>query len=255
VSAPDPAAPDAVAAAESGLLEVRGLVKRFGGVTAVNALNMTVRAGDVHALIGPNGSGKTTLLNIMSGHLSGDQGTISLDGEPCTGQKPQRLARRGLMRMFQLTRIFPRMNVLDNLLVGGRALGLTAPEARARADFLLEQLQLTHVRHLDAGQLSGGQMKLLEFGCCFMRTPRLALLDEPFAAIHPTMKEIMSTFIRARHAEGQTLVLVSHDMPVIVELCPRSICMNAGRVLADGKTSDVLAAPAVIEAYLGGASA
>jgi ABC-type branched-subunit amino acid transport system ATPase component len=239
----------------SPLLSVEGVTKRFGGLIAVADASFDIAPGELVGLIGPNGSGKTTLLNIMSGHLSADQGTIRLDGEPCTGMKPQRLARRGLMRMFQLTRIFPRMNVLDNLLVGGRALGLGADEARARANALLEELQIAHVRHLDAGQLSGGQMKLLEFGCCFMRTPRLALLDEPFAAIHPMMKEIMSGFIRARHAEGQTFVLVSHDMPVIVELCPRSICMNAGRVLADGKTSDVLAAPAVIEAYLGGAAA
>jgi branched-chain amino acid transport system ATP-binding protein len=237
------------------LLSVHGVTKRFGGLVAVADVDFKIAAGELVGLIGPNGSGKTTLLNIMSGHLSADQGTIRLDGEPCTGFKPQRLARRGLMRMFQLTRIFPRMNVLDNLLVGGRALGLHADEARERANALLEELQIAHVRHLDAGQLSGGQMKLLEFGCCFMRKPRLALLDEPFAAIHPTMKEIMSSFIRARHAEGQTFVLVSHDMPVIVELCPRSICMNAGRVLSDGNTSDVLAAPAVIEAYLGGAAA
>jgi ABC-type branched-subunit amino acid transport system ATPase component len=239
----------------SALLSVEGVTKRFGGLVAVADVSFDIAPGELVGLIGPNGSGKTTLLNIMSGHLSADQGTIRLDGEPCTGSKPQQLARRGLMRMFQLTRIFPRMNVLDNLLVGGRALGLHADEARERANALLQELQIAKVRHLDAGQLSGGQMKLLEFGCCFMRTPRLALLDEPFAAIHPTMKEIMSTFIRARHAEGQTLVLVSHDMPVIVELCPRSICMNAGRVLSDGKTSDVLAAPAVIEAYLGGAAA
>ena len=239
----------------SSLLSVEDVTKRFGGLVAVADVSFGIAPGELVGLIGPNGSGKTTLLNIMSGHLFADQGTIRLDGEPCTGFKPQRLARRGLMRMFQLTRIFPRMNVLDNLLVGGRALGLHVDEARERADALLEELQIAHVRHLDAGQLSGGQMKLLEFGCCFMRTPRLALLDEPFAAIHPTMKEIMSTFIRARHAEGQTFVLVSHDMPVIVELCPRSICMNAGRVLSDGKTSDVLAAPAVIEAYLGGAAA
>jgi branched-chain amino acid transport system ATP-binding protein len=239
----------------SALLSVEGVTKRFGGLVAVADVSFGIAAGELVGLIGPNGSGKTTLLNIMSGHLSSDQGTIRLDGEPCSGFKPQRLARRGLMRMFQLTRIFPRMNVLDNLLVGGRALGLSAEEARERANALLEELQIAHVRHLDAGQLSGGQMKLLEFGCCFMRTPRLALLDEPFAAIHPTMKEIMSSFIRARHKEGQTFVLVSHDMPVIVELCPRSICMNAGRVLADGATSDVLSAPAVIEAYLGGAAA
>jgi ABC-type branched-subunit amino acid transport system ATPase component len=237
------------------LLSVQDVTKRFGGLVAVSDVAFDIAPGELVGLIGPNGSGKTTLLNIMSGHLSADQGTIRLDGEPCTGMKPQRLARRGLMRMFQLTRIFPRMNVLDNLLVGGRALGLAADEARQRANALLDELQIAHVRHLDAGQLSGGQMKLLEFGCCFIRTPRLALLDEPFAAIHPTMKEIMSTFIRARHAEGQTFVLVSHDMPVIVELCPRSICMNAGRVLSDGATSQVLAAPAVIEAYLGGAAA
>jgi branched-chain amino acid transport system ATP-binding protein len=239
----------------SALLSVEGVTKRFGGLVAVADVSFNIAAGELVGLIGPNGSGKTTLLNIMSGHLSSDQGTIRLDGEPCSGLKPQRLARRGLMRMFQLTRIFPRMNVLDNLLVGGRALGLSAEDARARADALLDELQIAHVRHLDAGQLSGGQMKLLEFGCCFMRTPRLALLDEPFAAIHPTMKEIMSSFIRTRHKEGQTFVLVSHDMPVIVELCPRSICMNAGRVLADGATSEVLSAPAVIEAYLGGAAA
>jgi branched-chain amino acid transport system ATP-binding protein len=237
------------------LLSVQGVTKRFGGLVADSEVSFDVAPGELVGLIGPNGSGKTTLLNIMSGHLSADEGTIRLDGEPCTGLKPQRLARRGLTRMFQLTRIFPRMNVLDNLLVGGRALGLATDQARQRANTLLEELQIAHVRHLDAGQLSGGQMKLLEFGCCFMRTPRLALLDEPFAAIHPTMKEIMSSFIRARHAEGQTFVLVSHDMPVIVELCPRSICMNAGRVLSDGKTSAVLAAPAVIEAYLGGAAA
>ncbi|MBV8851571.1 MAG: ABC transporter ATP-binding protein [Methylobacteriaceae bacterium] len=239
----------------TSLLSVQGVTKRFGGLVAVADVTFDIAPGELVGLIGPNGSGKTTLLNIMSGNLSGDEGTIRLDGEPCTGLKPQRLARRGLMRMFQLTRIFPRMNVLDNLLVSGRALGLAADEAKVRANGLLEELQIAHVRHLDAGQLSGGQMKLLEFGCCFMRTPRLALLDEPFAAIHPTMKEIMSRFIRARHAEGQAFVLVSHDMPVIVELCPRSICMNAGRVLSDGKTSDVLTAPAVIDAYLGGAAA
>ena len=109
--------------------------------------------------------------------------------------------------------------------------------------------------HLDAGQLSGGQRKLLEFGSCFMVPPRIALLDEPFAAVHPTMKEIMAGVIRRRHAAGQTFLLVSHDMPVIVELCPRTICMNAGTVIADEKTRAVLTDPVVIEAYLGEAAA
>ena len=112
---------------------------------------------------------------------------------------------------------------------------------------------LRNLLHLDARQLSGGQRKLLEFGACFMVKPRVALLDEPFAAVHPTMKEVMARFIRRRHEEGQTFVLVSHDMPAIVELCARSVCMNAGKVLADGPTSQVLNDRLVIEAYLGGA--
>jgi ABC-type branched-subunit amino acid transport system ATPase component len=159
------------------------------------------------------------------------------------------------MRMFQLTRVFRRMNVVDNLLVAGRALGLGAAAATAQANALIEELRLGVVRDLDAGQLSGGQMKLLEFGLCFMVPPRVALLDEPFAAVHPTMKEIMGAFIRSRHKSGQTFILVSHDMPVVVELCPRSVCMNAGAVIADAPTRDVLSNTQVIEAYLGGHAA
>jgi ABC-type branched-subunit amino acid transport system ATPase component len=165
------------------------------------------------------------------------------------------LARLGVMRMFQLTRVFPRMSVLDNLLVAGCALGLTAHDAERRALDLLADLSLLRLKGLDAGQLSGGQMKLLEFGTCFMVPPKIALLDEPFAAVHPTMKEIMAAFIRRRHADGQSFLLVSHDMPVIVELCPRTVCMNAGAVIADGPTRAVLTDRTVIEAYLGGAAA
>jgi branched-chain amino acid transport system ATP-binding protein len=157
--------------------------------------------------------------------------------------------------MFQLTRSFPRMSAFDNLLVTGCALGLSQADAEKRALSLLQDLSLTRIMNLDAGQLSGGQMKLLEFGSCFMVPPRIALLDEPFAAVHPTLKEIMSGFIRRRHAEGQTFILVSHDMPVIVELCPRTVCMNAGRVIADESTRIVLTDKVVIEAYLGEAAA
>ena len=108
---------------------------------------------------------------------------------------------------------------------------------------------------LDARQLSGGQQKLLEFGSCFMVPQRLALLDEPFAAVHPTMRQIMADFVRKRHAEGQTFILVSHDMPIVMELCPRTVCMNAGTVIADEATRLVLDDPVVIEAYLGGQAA
>lgn len=237
------------------LLSVRNLVKQYGGLTAVDNVSLDVAPGELVGLIGPNGSGKTTLLNILSGHAEQNAGDIVLNGESCRGLKPEQLAHRGVMRMFQLTRVFRRMNVVDNLLVAGRALGLDAASATAQADALIEELRLGVVRDLDAGQLSGGQMKLLEFGVCFMVPPMVALLDEPFAAVHPTMKEIMGAFIRSRHESGQTFILVSHDMPVVVELCPRSVCMNAGAIIADAPTREVLNNPRVIEAYLGGHAA
>jgi branched-chain amino acid transport system ATP-binding protein len=236
-------------------LSIDKVSRSFGGLKALDAVTFSVAEGELVGLVGPNGSGKTTLLNILSGHVSADSGEVALDGRPITGLRPEELARRGVLRMFQLTRVFPRMSVLDNLLVTGFALGLAETEAEARARELVEDLSLARVLHLDAGHLSGGQRKLLEFASCFIVPPRVALLDEPFAAVHPTLKEIMAGVIRRRHAAGQTFLLVSHDIPVIVELCPRTICMNAGAVIADDKTRAVLSNPVVIEAYLGEAAA
>ena len=233
------------------LLTIEHVGKSFGGLRAVNDVSFDVGEGEMIGLIGPNGSGKTTLLNMLSALIPPDSGSIRLDGRPIHGLKPEQVARLGVARMFQLTRLFRQISVLDNLLVAGYALGLGSADAIPRAHRLLEELTLAHVIELDAGHLSGGQQKLLEFGCCFMVPPRIALLDEPFAAVHPTMKETMAGFIRQRHAEGQTIVVVSHDMPVIVELCPRALCMNAGTVIADEDTRAVLNDPVVIEAYLG----
>src|SRR5205085_10019551 len=145
-----------------------------------------------------------------------------------------------------------RMSALDDLLATGCALGLSRSTASSRASAILEELGLSRVSNLDAGHLSGGQQKLLEFGCCFLVPPRIALLDEPFAAVHPTLKETLAGYIRKRHAEDQTFLVVSHDMPVVAELCVRTVCMNAGKVIADGPTRAVLSDPKVIEAYLGG---
>jgi branched-chain amino acid transport system ATP-binding protein len=236
-------------------LAIENVSKRFGGIKALDRVSFTISDGELVGLIGPNGSGKTTLINVLSGHLAPDSGRVTLDDRTIHGRRPDRLARRGIIRTFQLTRIFPRMSVLDNMMVAGCALGLADDAAQRRARALAEELSLARVRNLDAGHLSGGQLKLLEFGCCFMVPPRIALLDEPFAAIHPTMKEIMAGFIRRRHAQGQTFMIVSHDMPVIVELCPRTVCMNAGMVIADESTRAVLTDPVVIEAYLGEAAA
>jgi ABC-type branched-subunit amino acid transport system ATPase component len=236
-------------------LSVSGVSRSFGGLKAVDAVSFEIGYGELVGLIGPNGSGKTTLLNILSGHERPDAGSVLLDGKPIQNLRPELIADRGMQRMFQLTRVFRRMSAFDNLMTVGRALGLPHRESRERAARLIEELTLGPVRNLDAGQLSGGQQKLLEFGCCFMKPPRIALLDEPFAAVHPTMKETMAGIVRARHAAGQTFIIVSHDMPVIVELCPRSICMNAGAVVIDGPTRSVLSDPRVIEAYLGAEAA
>jgi ABC-type branched-subunit amino acid transport system ATPase component len=236
------------------LLKTNGLSKHFGGVAAVDQVNLAVNAGEILGLVGPNGSGKTTVLNMLSGFLAPDAGAIWFADENVTRLTTVQLARRGLLRMFQMTRVFPRISCFDNLLVAGMAMDLSEQEAANRATALLEELTLTHVQYLDAGSLSGGQRKLLEFGMCFIKPPRIALLDEPFAAVHPVMRETMADFIRRRHSLGQTFVLVSHDMPIVVDLCQRAVCMNLGRVIAEGPTRAVLESAPGIEAYLGSGS-
>ena len=236
------------------LLRAEGLTKHFGGVAAVEDLALAVEPGEIFGLIGPNGSGKTTALNMLSGFLAPERGRVWLADEEVTRMQPAALARRGLLRRFQMMRVFPRICAFDTLLTAGLARGLGEAESTRRATALLQELTLDPVRYLDAGQLSGGQRKLLEFGMCFMEPPRIALLDEPFAAVHPVMRETMAGFIRGRNAQGHTFLVVRHDMPIVVELCHRAACMNAGRLIAVGATRDVLKDRGVIEAYLGSGS-
>ena len=233
------------------LLSVEHLAVHFGGVRAVDDVSFELRQGEILGLIGPNGSGKTTLLNLLSGFLVPDAGRVRMGADDITGLASDRLARRGVLRMFQMTRVFARMSTFDNLVTCGLARGLAESEAQRRAAALVEELTLGPVSVLDAGQLSGGQKKLLEFGMCFIEPPLLAMLDEPFAAVHPVMRDVMAAFIRARHAQGATFLLVSHDMPIVVDLCARAVCMNAGKVIAAGDIHAVLKNHEVIEAYLG----
>jgi ABC-type branched-subunit amino acid transport system ATPase component len=237
------------------LMSIEQLVVRFGGVAAVDHVSFDLRRGEILGLIGPNGSGKTTVLNLLSGFLAPAEGAVRMGDEDITGMSPARLAQRGVLRMFQMTRVFTRMSAFDNLLTAGMARGLSEAESNSRAQSLVQELTLGPVQYLDAGQLSGGQRKLLEFGMCFIEPPLVAMLDEPFAAVHPVMREVMANFIRSRHAQGHTFLLVSHDMPIIVDLCQRAVCMNAGRVIAAGDIHSVLKNHDVIEAYLGNSDA
>ncbi len=235
----------------NNLLSIQNLSKSFGGNQAVDAVSFSIQEGSIMGLIGPNGSGKTTVLNMLSGILQADSGSIKLENRSLNGLKPSKLAKLGIMRMFQMTRVFNRISAFDNLLISGQALGLSFNDSVGKADQLMQELQLEHVKFLDAGELSGGQKKLLEFGMCFMRSPKLALLDEPFAAVHPKMRETMVNFIIEKNKIGHTFLIVSHDMPIVQQLCQECICMSTGKVIASGNTKSVLSSPEVIEAYLG----
>jgi ABC-type branched-subunit amino acid transport system ATPase component len=236
-------------------LEIDDVSLRFAGLLAVDQVSLRIDEGEMVGLIGPNGSGKTTLLNVINGHYAPDSGNVRLDGRAIHGLRPNRITRLGIARMFQLTRLFRRLSTLDNLITAGCAIGLGYDAAQAHADALIEELGLGEVRDADGAHLSGGQQKLLEFGCMFVGAPRLAVLDEPFAAIHPSMREIMVRIIKDRHARGQTFLIVSHDIPAVIDLGPRLVVMNAGSVIAEGAAETVLHEREVIEAYLGGAAA
>ena len=236
-------------------VEIDRVSLRFAGLLAVDQVSLRIDQGEMVGLIGPNGSGKTTLLNVLTGHYAPDSGSVRLAGRSIHGLRPNQVTRLGIARMFQLTRLFRRLSTLDNLITAGCAVGLGYDEAQARADALIEELGLGEVRDEDGSNLSGGQQKLLEFGCMFMGASRLAVLDEPFAAIHPSMREIMVRIIKDRHAQGQTFLIVSHDLPAVIDLGPRLIVMNAGSVIAEGAPESVLNDREVIEAYLGGAAA
>jgi branched-chain amino acid transport system ATP-binding protein len=234
------------------LVEGRGLCKRFGGIVAVDAVEFSVHESDLIGLIGPNGSGKTTLVNLLTGHLTPDSGEAFLRGRRMTGLPASDFAARGVGRTFQLTQLFRRMTVLENMLVPG----LTRPgstreavERRARAH--LAFLNLAHLEHLSAKNLSGGQQKLLELGRALMLEPAILFLDEPFAGVHPHLRDEIITRIQELHASGRTFVIVDHDMESILRIAQRLVVMARGQKIADGAPALVRADQAVLTAYAG----
>ena len=229
-----------------------GLVKRFGGIIANDAVDFAVGEGDLIGLIGPNGSGKTTLINVLTGHLDPDAGGVLVRGEKMSGRPPHIYAGMGVARTFQLTQLWSRMTVLENMLVPGQTRPhSTWPEVTRRARRYLELLNLSPVEQLQAKNLSGGQQKLLELGRCLMLEPAVLFLDEPFAGVHPRLREEIITAIRELHQGGRTFVVVDHDMESIFRLSRRLVVMARGRKIADGEPASVRMDQTVLAAYAG----
>jgi ABC-type branched-subunit amino acid transport system ATPase component len=234
------------------IVSAAGVTKRFGGITAVDGVEFSVRRGELVGLIGPNGSGKTTLVNLLTGHLVPEAGEIVLRERRVTGLPPYAFAALGVGRTFQLTQLFRRMTVLENMLVPGltrpRSTRAEAVEcARAHLGFL----GLGHLETLPAKHLSGGQQKLLELGRTLMLEPSILFLDEPFAGVHPYLREEIIDRIRKLHAAGRTFVIVDHDMEAIQKVAGRLVVMALGRKIADGPPAAVREDRAVLEAYAG----
>jgi branched-chain amino acid transport system ATP-binding protein len=229
-----------------------GLSKRFGGIIANDEVDFLVREGDLIGLIGPNGSGKTTLINMLTGHLAPDIGEVTVLGRRLGGRPAHIFAGMGIARTFQLTQLFGRMTVLENLLVPGLTRPHSRwPEAIRRARFHLEFLNLAHVEHLHAKNLSGGQQKLLELGRCLMLEPQVLFLDEPFAGVHPRLRDELIKRIQQLHRDGRTFVVVDHDMESILRISQRLVVMARGRKIADGPAAEVRTDQAVLAAYAG----
>ncbi|HEY8496418.1 MAG TPA: ABC transporter ATP-binding protein [Limnochordales bacterium] len=232
------------------LLRFDSVKKQFMGRTVLADITFTVEPGEIVGLIGPNGAGKTTMLNIMTGYLPLDGGAVYFQNRRIDNLRPFQISRLGIRRTFQLSKNFPRLSVLDNCLVASEAAGIPRAQALARAEEILSDLTLLRLADTPAAELSGGQQKLLEFASCFMTDPQLICLDEPFSAVHPDIKQIIFNYIKKRHAQGTTFLVIDHDVAIMKELCLRLVASSAGRIIADGPTQAVLKDPKVIDAYL-----
>jgi ABC-type branched-subunit amino acid transport system ATPase component len=227
-----------------------GLRKRFGGLWAVDDVTLDVAPGQIVGLIGPNGSGKTTLINLLNGVHRPDDGRVTLQGEDVTGRKPHVLAAKGVMRTFQTARVFTTISVVENMLVPTLHQH-GSEDLQERADELLGFVELQDQRDLAGSELSGGQQKLLEFARALMTSPHVVLMDEPFAGVHPSIKEVLLERIRTKHEEGTSFVIVSHEIPDLLALSSHVVCLDQGRVIAAGPPEVVRDDERVVTAYLG----
>jgi len=258
VPEPGCAKPDPIFTADS-------VVRSFGGLRAVDVAHLEVQRGTITSLIGPNGAGKSTFFNLVTGFDKPDSGQWTFQGEELTGQSAYRIARRGMVRTFQLTKALTRLTARENLMLGATGqLGerfvpafLRFPwraqehEIGARADDLLERFNLAHMRDEYAGTMSGGQRKLLEMARALMVKPSMIMLDEPMAGVNPALTQSLLEHIRELRDEGMTIVLVEHDMDVVMGISDWVCVFAQGELIAEGAPDDIRRNEQVIEAYLG----
>lgn len=245
----------------TALIEISDVSKAFGGVIANQEISLDVPEGRITGLIGPNGSGKTTLFNSIVGFHPIDSGSILFEGREISKLRVQQIARLGLLRTFQQTRIYSNMNCVDNMLISlshrnesfGDMFATYPPEVADRAESLLEFVGLYSKRRLISGDLSFGQQKLLEFAMALMNEPKVLLLDEPTAGINPTLiNGLIDRLKRANQELGVTLFVIEHNMPVIMGLAEHIYCLANGQLLAQGPPEEIQNDQRVIDAYLGG---
>jgi neutral amino acid transport system ATP-binding protein len=247
------------------ILVADGVVRRFGGLTAVDVDHLEVQRGAITALIGPNGAGKTTFFNLLTGFDAPDEGSWSFERRQLSGVPAFKVARMGMVRTFQLTKALAKMTVLDNMRLGAtgqrgenffRALVPSMwrgqmREVDDRAVELLERFKLDAKQDDFAGSLSGGQRKLLEMARALMVRPTMVMLDEPMAGVNPALTQSLLGHVKDLRAEGMTVLFVEHDMDMVRDISDWVVVMAQGRVVAEGPPDTVMADPAVIDAYLG----